>query len=106
MFVIFFYALLEFLKKSVLSHYFCQVEPRKETFIVANAVGGKIYQQNRFGVDSTEIPFVGLSRPVAIDYDPVDDKVYIADAGRNVIMRGNLDGSGQEIIITSFVTGI
>ncbi|PIK35087.1 putative cubilin [Apostichopus japonicus] len=59
-----------------------QVVPREEYFFAVDANNGIIYKQNRFGVNFEEIPISGLSRPVAVDYDPVEQKVYITDVGR------------------------
>ena len=40
-----------------------------------------------------------LSRPVAIAYDVVEDRVYWTDVWRSTISRSFLNGSSQEIII-------
>ena len=39
-----------------------------------------------------------ISRPVALDYDFVEDRVYWTDVTRNTISRSFLNGSMQEVI--------
>ncbi|XP_071814852.1 uncharacterized protein [Apostichopus japonicus] len=80
-----------------------QVVPREEYFFAVDANNGIIYKQNRFGVNFEEIPISGLSRPVAVDYDPIEQKVYMTDVGRPMVSRVNLDGSGQEEIASVIV---
>ena len=40
-----------------------------------------------------------LSRPVAVAYDFVDDRVYWTDVWRSTISRSFLNGSSQEVVI-------
>lgn len=40
-----------------------------------------------------------LSRPVAVAYDFVDDRVYWTDVWRSTISRSFLNGSSQEVIL-------
>ncbi|XP_022088890.1 low-density lipoprotein receptor-related protein 4-like [Acanthaster planci] len=41
-----------------------------------------------------------LSRPVAIDYDPVDGMVYWTDVGHNTISRAFSDGTGFIVLVS------
>ena len=49
-------------------------------------------------VTSVPISSSIISRPVALDYDFVEDRVYWTDVIRNTISRSFLNGSMQEII--------
>ncbi|XP_038051798.1 low-density lipoprotein receptor-related protein 4-like [Patiria miniata] len=44
-----------------------------------------------------------LSRPVAIDYDPVDGMVYWTDVQRKSISRALLDGTGVTVLVTGLL---
>ena len=44
-----------------------------------------------------------ISRPVALGYDPVDDRVYWTDVTRNTISRSFLNGSSFEDIFYRIV---
>lgn len=89
------------------NYYYCSqtVEPREDIIFAADAQGSKIYKQNRFGENFEEIPYLVLVTPTAIDYDPVDSKLYITDVGISRIFRANLDGTAQETIASVLVSG-
>ncbi|XP_025082100.1 low-density lipoprotein receptor-related protein 8-like isoform X3 [Pomacea canaliculata] len=44
------------------------------------------------------IPIDGLSNPIAIDYDPVDGRLYWTDVVEKTIRSSNLDGSGVRLV--------
>ncbi|KAJ8042165.1 Low-density lipoprotein receptor-related protein 4 [Holothuria leucospilota] len=82
---------------------FQQVSPREEFFLIVDADNSKIYKQNRFGTNTEDLMVVGLQRPVAVDFDPVERKVYFTDVVAKFIGRINIDGSDQETIATDMV---
>ena len=49
------------------------------------------------------LPLVGISRPVALGYDPVEDRVYWTDVTRSTISRSFLNGSMEEVIFSQNV---
>lgn len=49
------------------------------------------------------LPIKGIKHAVALDYDPIDGKVYWTDDDLHVIKRSMLNGSEQETIITNEV---
>ncbi|XP_072019390.1 uncharacterized protein [Amphiura filiformis] len=46
------------------------------------------------------IPLQQLGAPVAVDFDPVYQKIYYTDVLTKTIQRSNLDGSLQEVILS------
>nr|XP_002737326.1 PREDICTED: low-density lipoprotein receptor-related protein 4-like [Saccoglossus kowalevskii] len=44
------------------------------------------------------LPITGMSNPVAVDYDPLDEKVYWTDVNLHTINRAAVDGSDKEVI--------
>ena len=49
--------------------------------------------------DFTPLMLRDIQRPVAVDYDPVEHKLYWSDIRRGIISRTNLDGTEQEIFL-------
>ena len=47
------------------------------------------------------VPVRNLRRPVAIDFDPVEEKVYWSDVVAQTISRAFINGSNQEVIASS-----
>ncbi|KAJ8022862.1 MAM and LDL-receptor class A domain-containing protein 2 [Holothuria leucospilota] len=82
---------------------FQQVPPREEFFLIVDASNSKIYKQNRLGTNAEDLMVAGLQRPVAVDFDPVERKVYFTDVVAKFIGRINIDGSDQETIATDMV---
>ncbi|KAJ8040728.1 Deleted in malignant brain tumors 1 protein [Holothuria leucospilota] len=82
---------------------FQQVPPREEFFLVVDAGNRKIFKQNRLGTNAEDLLVAGLQLPVAVDFDPVERKVYFTDVTAKFIGRINIDGSGQETIATDMV---
>ena len=74
----------------------------------ADADAGKLYQMH---VDSKNVkpfavPFdstVKISRPVALDYDHVEDRVYWSDGTLHTICRAFRNGIGFEILFSEDV---
>ncbi|KAJ8030547.1 Low-density lipoprotein receptor-related protein 4 [Holothuria leucospilota] len=51
----------------------------------------------------TPIALDGLKNPIAVDYDPVEKKIYFTDVLRQTISRANLNGTGMEDIASDNV---
>ncbi|XP_064614875.1 low-density lipoprotein receptor-related protein 6-like isoform X2 [Liolophura sinensis] len=66
--------------------------------VVTDAYQKQIYQvgavSNRFNAIHVSIHY----RPIAVDLDPVDKKVYWSDITSKVIKRVNLDGTYEEVV--------
>ena len=69
---------------------------------VANLAPPGIYVAQADTFNFTLIPgSENTGRPVAVDYDPVDSRLYWTDVNRSSIQRSFLDGSGVEVLITN-----
>lgn len=66
--------------------------------VVTDAYQKQIYQvgavSNKFNAIHVSVHY----RPIAVDLDPVDKKVYWSDITSKVIKRVNLDGTYEEIV--------
>ncbi|XP_071798783.1 low-density lipoprotein receptor-related protein 2-like [Asterias amurensis] len=71
--------------------------------LVSDLDNGTIYKGSILQglADLTPLPLVGLIRPVAVDFDPVEQMVYWTDIGKPSpkISRAHLDGSDQRTLI-------
>ncbi|KAJ8025693.1 Low-density lipoprotein receptor-related protein 6 [Holothuria leucospilota] len=83
---------------------FKQVKPREDFFIVADANGGRIYRQERSSVNAEALPVFDLFVPIAVDFDPIERKVYFTDGASKIIGRIGIDGSNQETLIASNIS--
>ncbi|KAJ8042188.1 Low-density lipoprotein receptor-related protein 6 [Holothuria leucospilota] len=82
---------------------FKQVMPREDFFVVVDVSYRKIYRQERSSVKAEALPVFGLLIPVAVDFDPIERKVYFTDVGSKFIGRIGIDGSNQETLATSHI---
>lgn len=79
----------------------------KKFMIVAEAYVGKIY---KVALEVPETPCFPLgintkiSRPVAVDYDPVEGKVYWTDVKLKLVARSFPNGSSVEVIAYNVIT--
>nr|XP_006822973.1 PREDICTED: low-density lipoprotein receptor-related protein 4-like [Saccoglossus kowalevskii] len=73
--------------------------------LVADATMGTIFHLTLLSdqFHNVPLPIPGLSRPIAIDFDPVELKLYWTDISLRTISRASLDGSGMEIICSEGV---
>ncbi|XP_028410906.1 uncharacterized protein LOC114533567 [Dendronephthya gigantea] len=74
-----------------------------EFLMFADAGAGKIYQISLDSVDvkPTALPFdenTKITRPVALEYDWVEDRVYWTDATLRIICRAFRNGTGFEVL--------
>lgn len=58
----------------------------------------RVFPQDSGSLTSLPLPN-SLSRPVALAYDLIGERVYWTDVWRNTISRSFLNGSSQEVII-------
>ena len=65
----------------------------------------KLFKSPIATLDFVEIPLQNVDRPVAVDFDPVEQKVYWTDVSRDTISRASLDGSNQQLIVSG-LTGM
>ena len=75
----------------------------KEFIMFADADAGKIYQLqlDSFNVRPIAIPFddkTNISRPVALEYDWVEDRVYWTDVTLQIMCRAFRNGTGFEVL--------
>lgn len=70
------------------------------------------YEKTIFQVDLssdshnfTAIALEGLKNPIAVDYDPVDSKIYFTDVIAKRVVRANLDGTEMEDLAVDYVVG-
>ena len=73
----------------------------------ADAEFGKIYQlEFESGeVSPMAIPFdekTKISRPVALDYDYVEDRIYWSDVSLKIICRAFRNGTGFQVLFDNF----
>ncbi|PIK59538.1 putative low-density lipoprotein receptor-related protein 2 [Apostichopus japonicus] len=68
------------------------------------------YEKTIFQVDLssdshnfTAIALEGLKNPIAVDYDPVDSKIYFTDVIAKRVVRANLDGTEMEDLAVDYV---
>ena len=69
--------------------------------IFAEAISGKIYQVPLAVPGTPCHPLkinTNISRPVAVDYDPVEGKIYWSDVTLKLVARALLNGSSVEVI--------
>ena len=73
--------------------------PLKPFLLYAEATYGRIMKVTEGDPNSaTRLPFTAISRPVALDYDPIEDRVYWTDVTRKTISRAFMNGSAQEVL--------
>ncbi len=68
---------------------------------VANSYPPGLYVAQADTLNFTLIPVPSYSKPVAVDYDPVDSKVYWTDTALFSIQRSFLNGSSLEILVSN-----
>lgn len=71
---------------------------RDNFFLVADDYRNEVYQ---LGVDVQSVTAIKLSpfdRPIGVEYDFVDDRIYWTDFESSVVKRAFLNGSNLEII--------
>ena len=69
----------------------------------ADAGAGKIYQMQLDSINVRPIPVpfdenTNISRPVALEYDKVEDRVYWSDVTLKIICRAFRNGTGFEVL--------
>ena len=69
----------------------------------ADADAGKIYQMQLDSINVRPIPVpfdenTNISRPVALEYDKVEDRVYWSDVTLKIICRAFRNGTGFEVL--------
>ena len=71
---------------------------RDNFFLVADDYRNEVYQLDSDLQSVSAIKTSPFDRPIGVDYDFVDDRVYWTDFESSVIKRAFLNGSSQEII--------
>lgn len=67
-------------------------------FLVADDYRHQIYQADASFHDVSAIQFPPYDRPISLDYDYADDRIYWTDFETSIIKRSFLNGSNLEII--------
>ncbi|XP_072045347.1 scavenger receptor cysteine-rich domain-containing group B protein-like [Amphiura filiformis] len=75
--------------------------PNNDIIIVTDLDSAKIFTGPMSTLQLVEIPLQNVQRPVAVDFDPVDQLVYWTDVTTNTINRASLDGSNQQVVISN-----
>ena len=74
----------------------------QEFVMFADADAGKIYYMQIDSVNVRPIPLsipkTNISRPVALEYDLVEDRVYWTDVTLHIICRAFRNGTGFEVL--------
>ena len=73
----------------------------KRFMVVAEAYVGKIYKVPLAVPDTPCLPLginTNISRPVAVDFDPVEEKIYWTDVTLQLVARAFPNGSSVEVI--------
>lgn len=74
--------------------------------IIAEAHVGKMYKVPLEVPDTPCSPLginTNISRPVAVDYDPVEGKIYWTDVSKKLLARAFPNGSSVEVIVKNNV---
>ncbi|XP_072019600.1 uncharacterized protein [Amphiura filiformis] len=71
----------------------------RDTIFVADFYNSKIWAAPLDTLEFEALPLQNIDQPVAVDFDPVDQKLYWTDIGRETISRAKLDGTEQEVVV-------
>ena len=71
----------------------------EDTIFVADLTNLKIWKAPLDTLEFTPLPLRDITGPAAVDYDPVEHKLYWSDIARGTINRAKLDGSEQEVVL-------
>ena len=88
----------------------CQYKDHPSSFLLGDMIivtdiqAGKIFKAPIETLDFEAIPVQNVSHPVAVDYDAVDHKLYWADQQLRAIMRANLDGTQEEVVVRDLMS--
>ena len=66
--------------------------------IVADSGTDALFQVDLLKGTAWKIPVSRQKAPTALDYDPVELKIYWTDVRDKVIKRSNLDGTNEQVI--------
>ncbi len=84
---------------SLLSHHNVFLFQTDDFIIIADLNAGAIYTGPIDTLQLTQIPLLDVPRPVAVSYDPIEQKVYWTDNTKKTISRAFLDASEQEEVL-------
>ncbi len=70
-----------------------------DLIFVTDLVEAKIWSGTVNPLSLVEVPQLTVSEPTAIDYDPVDERIYWTDRELHTINRAYMNGSSQEVVI-------
>ncbi|XP_072019599.1 uncharacterized protein [Amphiura filiformis] len=71
----------------------------RDTIFVTDFINVKIWAAPLDTLEFEALPLQNIGQPVAVDFDPVDHKVYWTDVRRRIISRAKLDGTEQEVVV-------
>ncbi|XP_072045350.1 uncharacterized protein [Amphiura filiformis] len=78
----------------------CQLNNQTDIIIVADLDSAKIFSGPMSTLQLAEIPLQSVQRPVAVDYDPVEQEVYWTDVTTSTISSASLDGTNQQVVLS------
>ncbi len=67
--------------------------------ITADLENGTIYTGPIDTLEFTQIPLLDVQRPIAVSYDPIEQKVYWTDILKRTISRAFLNATEQEDVL-------
>ncbi|KAK7482465.1 hypothetical protein BaRGS_00026282 [Batillaria attramentaria] len=76
-------------------------EKLRDKFLLLTA--SRVKRIIRMGLDvpsNIVVPLDGVDNPVAVDFDPVQDRIYWADTGLKEIRSAFLNGSDSKVVVT------
>ncbi|XP_072018610.1 uncharacterized protein [Amphiura filiformis] len=71
----------------------------RDTIFVADLYNSRIWAAPLDTLEFEALPLQNIVQPVAVDFDPVEHKVYWSDVGRRIISRAKLDGTEQQVVV-------
>ena len=71
---------------------------RDNFLLVTDSRHKAIYQIDLLAGSAWKIPLPHVKNPVAVEFDPVESKIYWTDVSDKVIKRSNLDGTQEQVV--------
>uniref|UniRef100_A0A194ANN6 SRCR domain-containing protein n=1 Tax=Pinctada fucata TaxID=50426 RepID=A0A194ANN6_PINFU len=83
-----------------------QADQLKDFILSADSLSHELYRMDVETGSYSAIPQLQLRNPIAVDYDPIQHKMYYTDVGLHVIKSTNLDGTAETFIKNLTISSI